>query len=251
MSSPPQWRQVLAIARRCLARGSERSSRWPPVANDGPRKFSAGRDENRGRAGGRRGRGRRRWAEGAGQPRGADRILANLVTNALRYGEAPVRVRAEQAGRHLRMTDEDEGAACFPAHFRPRLFERFSPCASPSSDRTARGLSAWRSPSRRSRAGAASCTSSGRATERASTSSSRRRAPSGPTRPSRPESRVDHASMGGVNRRRRGQGRRARKVAVLCVGLAAGAGPALGVRCGSKTSTCSRAFTWQASTSAA
>jgi hypothetical protein len=36
------------------------------------------------------------------------------VTNALRYGEAPVRVRAEQAGRHLRMTDEDEGARLLP-----------------------------------------------------------------------------------------------------------------------------------------
>jgi hypothetical protein len=42
VSGPPQWRQVLAIARRCMARGSERSSRRPPGANDGPRKFSAG-----------------------------------------------------------------------------------------------------------------------------------------------------------------------------------------------------------------
>ena len=72
-------------------------------------------------------------------PDALDRILANLVTNALRYGEAPVRVRAEQADRHLRLTVEDEGAGV-PDDFRPQLFERFSRAPSPTSTETGAGL---------------------------------------------------------------------------------------------------------------
>ena len=53
-----------------------------------------------------------------------DRILGNLVANALRHGAAPVRVRAEQAGRAVCLTVEDRGAGV-PAELRDRLFERF------------------------------------------------------------------------------------------------------------------------------
>ena len=54
-----------------------------------------------------------------------DRIVTNLVTNALRYGIPPVIVRAEQTDRHFRLTVEDRGAGV-PAEFVPDLFERFT-----------------------------------------------------------------------------------------------------------------------------
>ena len=54
-----------------------------------------------------------------------DRIVTNLVTNALRYGEAPVIVRAEQRDRHFRVTVEDRGPGVAP-EFVPDLFERFT-----------------------------------------------------------------------------------------------------------------------------
>ena len=54
-----------------------------------------------------------------------DRIVSNLVTNAFRYGSAPVIVRAEQTDRHFRLTVEDRGRGV-PPEFVPDLFERFS-----------------------------------------------------------------------------------------------------------------------------
>jgi signal transduction histidine kinase len=54
-----------------------------------------------------------------------DRILGNLVTNALRYGRTPVTVKAVQNDRHFRLTVEDHGDGVSPG-FVPRLFERFS-----------------------------------------------------------------------------------------------------------------------------
>ena len=54
-----------------------------------------------------------------------DRIVSNLVANALRYGDAPVRVAAEQSDRHFRLTVEDAGRGVAP-EFVPRLFERFT-----------------------------------------------------------------------------------------------------------------------------
>jgi signal transduction histidine kinase/tryptophan-rich sensory protein len=54
-----------------------------------------------------------------------ERIVTNLVTNAFRYGEAPVRVHAEQTDRHLRLSVEDSGLGV-PAEFVPDLFERFT-----------------------------------------------------------------------------------------------------------------------------
>ena len=58
-------------------------------------------------------------------PNALDRIVSNLVGNALRYGEGPVTVRAEQSDRHLRLTVEDRGAGV-PPEFAPQLFERFA-----------------------------------------------------------------------------------------------------------------------------
>ncbi len=71
-------------------------------------------------------------------PRAFERIVANLVTNALRYGEPPVDVRAVQADRHFRLTVEDHGDGVAPG-FVPRLFERFSR-ASADGGKTGTGL---------------------------------------------------------------------------------------------------------------
>jgi signal transduction histidine kinase len=58
--------------------------------------------------------------------RGAlERIVTNLVTNALRYGTPPVRVHAEQTDRHFRLSVEDRGTGV-PPEFVPDLFERFT-----------------------------------------------------------------------------------------------------------------------------
>jgi signal transduction histidine kinase len=53
-----------------------------------------------------------------------ERILANLVGNALRYGKPPVVVRADPAAESLRVTVQDEGPGV-PPELVPRLFERF------------------------------------------------------------------------------------------------------------------------------
>jgi signal transduction histidine kinase len=54
-----------------------------------------------------------------------DRILSNLVVNALRYGDVPVTVVASLNDRHFRLTVEDRGSGV-PAEFVPDLFERFT-----------------------------------------------------------------------------------------------------------------------------
>jgi signal transduction histidine kinase len=54
-----------------------------------------------------------------------ERVVTNLVTNALRYGEPPVVLTAEQRDRHLRIAVEDRGRGV-PPEFVPALFERFA-----------------------------------------------------------------------------------------------------------------------------
>jgi signal transduction histidine kinase len=54
-----------------------------------------------------------------------DRIVSNLVTNALRYGEPPVVVRSELRDGDMCVVVEDRGPGV-PEEFVPRLFERFS-----------------------------------------------------------------------------------------------------------------------------
>jgi K+-sensing histidine kinase KdpD len=53
-----------------------------------------------------------------------ERIMGNLVGNALRYGAPPVVVRAHPMDTYLRVSVEDEGAGV-PPELVPRLFERF------------------------------------------------------------------------------------------------------------------------------
>jgi two-component system sensor histidine kinase MtrB len=54
-----------------------------------------------------------------------DRVLSNLLTNAVRYGAPPIRVGAERRNGRLSVTVEDGGSGV-PAELRPRLFERFA-----------------------------------------------------------------------------------------------------------------------------
>lgn len=69
-------------------------------------------------------------------PSAFDRILSNLVTNALRYGKPPVTVSADQINGRLQVAVEDRGDGVSP-EFVPSLFERFS--RSDSSRRRAGG----------------------------------------------------------------------------------------------------------------
>jgi signal transduction histidine kinase len=54
-----------------------------------------------------------------------ERVISNLLTNAVRHGEPPVRVGAAQEPGRLRISVEDAGRGV-PEELRPRLFERFS-----------------------------------------------------------------------------------------------------------------------------
>ena len=54
-----------------------------------------------------------------------ERIVSNLVTNAFRYGNPPVLVRANRRDGHLRLSVEDRGTGVAP-EFVPNLFERFT-----------------------------------------------------------------------------------------------------------------------------
>jgi signal transduction histidine kinase len=58
-------------------------------------------------------------------PTAFDRIVSNLVVNALRYGAEPVTVTAERSDRHFRLAVEDSGPGV-PPEFVPDLFERFT-----------------------------------------------------------------------------------------------------------------------------
>jgi signal transduction histidine kinase len=64
-----------------------------------------------------------------------ERVVSNLLTNALRHGNAPIRVTASRHDRHFRIAVEDSGTGVAP-DFVDDLFERFSR----SADARARGL---------------------------------------------------------------------------------------------------------------
>jgi hypothetical protein len=54
-----------------------------------------------------------------------DRIVSNLIVNALRYGQTPIAVSASARDRHFRLTVEDSGPGV-PEDLQPQLFERFT-----------------------------------------------------------------------------------------------------------------------------
>jgi signal transduction histidine kinase len=53
-----------------------------------------------------------------------ERVVGNLVANAVRHGEPPVRIVASQHDTHLRLSVQDSGAGIEP-EFVPNLFDRF------------------------------------------------------------------------------------------------------------------------------
>jgi signal transduction histidine kinase len=57
-------------------------------------------------------------------PATIERVIANLVSNAMRYGRPPIVVSAEQSDHHVRISVEDSGEGVSP-EFIPYLFERF------------------------------------------------------------------------------------------------------------------------------
>ncbi len=54
-----------------------------------------------------------------------DRVVSNLLLNAVRYGEPPIVIAAERRDRHLRIAVQDSGSGV-PVELQPRLFERFA-----------------------------------------------------------------------------------------------------------------------------
>jgi two-component system sensor histidine kinase MtrB len=58
-------------------------------------------------------------------PRVLDRVVSNLLSNAMRYGAEPIRLSAELGDNHFRITVEDSGPGV-SEELRPRLFERFA-----------------------------------------------------------------------------------------------------------------------------
>jgi len=63
--------------------------------------------------------------EADADPVAFDRIVSNLVTNALRYGRPPIVIHAREVDRHFRLSVEDRGTGV-PAEFVSDLFERFT-----------------------------------------------------------------------------------------------------------------------------
>jgi signal transduction histidine kinase len=63
--------------------------------------------------------------EARADPEAFERIVGNLIGNAMRYGDPPIRVTAEQRDRHFRVAIEDRGRGV-PPEFAPHLFERFT-----------------------------------------------------------------------------------------------------------------------------
>jgi signal transduction histidine kinase len=54
-----------------------------------------------------------------------DRVVSNLLVNAVRHGEPPIRLSAKQTDRYIHVAVEDAGAGV-PNELRSRLFERFA-----------------------------------------------------------------------------------------------------------------------------
>ena len=54
-----------------------------------------------------------------------ERVVSNLVANAVRYGAPPIRIVAQQRDRHLRVSVEDAGPGV-PKELEGRIFDRFA-----------------------------------------------------------------------------------------------------------------------------
>ncbi len=54
-----------------------------------------------------------------------ERVVSNLVANAVRYGAPPIRIVAQRRDRHLRIAIEDAGPGV-PKELEGRIFDRFA-----------------------------------------------------------------------------------------------------------------------------
>jgi signal transduction histidine kinase len=68
-----------------------------------------------------------------------DRIVGNLIANALRHGASPVGVEAEQRDSHFRLRVTDHGPGV-PDEFTTALFDRFARAATVQTDGSGLGL---------------------------------------------------------------------------------------------------------------
>jgi signal transduction histidine kinase len=73
-------------------------------------------------------------------PQAFERIVSNLLANAVLHGEPPFAVTAAASANELRVTVEDRGPGV-PAEFVPSLFERFTRGTTRSSEGAGLGLS--------------------------------------------------------------------------------------------------------------
>jgi signal transduction histidine kinase len=80
----------------------------------------------------------------AGDADAFDRIVTNLITNALRYGRRPIAVSASRQDRHFRLVVEDCGPGVSP-ELEPQLFDRFIRGDNAAKTGTGLGLSIARS----------------------------------------------------------------------------------------------------------
>jgi len=54
-----------------------------------------------------------------------ERVVSNLISNAVRYGAPPIKIAAQQRDRHLRVSVEDAGPGV-PKELEGRIFDRFA-----------------------------------------------------------------------------------------------------------------------------
>ena len=76
----------------------------------------------------------------SGDANAFDRVVSNLITNALRYGGHPIVVSASTRDRHFRLAVEDHGPGV-SSELEPRLFDRFTRGDNAAKSGTGLGLS--------------------------------------------------------------------------------------------------------------
>jgi signal transduction histidine kinase len=72
-------------------------------------------------------------------PAAVERVVANLVANAIRYGKPPIVVSAEQSDQHVRIYVDDSGEGV-AKDFIPYLFDRFRRSAATATKAAGTGL---------------------------------------------------------------------------------------------------------------
>jgi two-component system sensor histidine kinase MtrB len=68
-----------------------------------------------------------------------ERVVGNLVTNAVRHGAPPIRIAAQHVNGHLRVSVHDSGPGIEP-EFVPSMFDRFQRSDTARQEGTGAGL---------------------------------------------------------------------------------------------------------------